>query len=447
MFVSNKGNDQDRCKPDNSWRIGFSFYHITVMSLIRNVFNGYKKVPRHIFQLIAAQFFVQGINTAFFLLLNYYMANEGFADYEVADVLSYRFLAVFCLAFPIGLFIKGRRLKPFFYIATIATPLVSHLLLFAIDAGWTQVVNASAMLWGLAYTCMQITVLPFILLNADKEAHSESISLSFLSFSGTICIIGITNFLLTQIDPVFFTEKRVLQGVSTLGLGGAFFVARIKLPEQLSKKVPLSKVLNGYDWGTIFKALIPTLIIAIGAGFTIPVINLFFLNVHGLPSDQFSLVGSLTFFLVVMTVAVMPYIRRNFGYKVAITFFQSASIFMLFALATTEYYAELPFALGIAIGAYVLRQPLMSAAAPMTSELTMYYVGTRNQEIMSALNASIWSGSWFISMKIFGFLRQMEFKYVSIFLITVGLYVLGVAWYAYLIRQYERGTMATSQKA
>ena len=120
---------------------------------------------------------------------------------------------------------------------------------------------------------------------------------------------------------------------------------------------------------------------------------------------------------------------------------------MLFALATTEYYAELPFALGIAIGAYVLRQPLMSAAAPMTSELTMYYVGTRNQEIMSALNASIWSGSWFISMKIFGFLRQMEFKYVSIFLITVGLYVLGVAWYAYLIRQYERGTMATSQKA
>ncbi len=395
-------------------------------------------MPKPVIRVIIAQFFVQGINTAFFLLLNYYMAAEGFADFEVAEVLSYRFLAVFCLAFPIGLFIKGRRLKPFFLVATLATPLMSHLLLYAIGAGWPQVVNASAMLWGLAYTCMQITVLPFILLNAPKESHSEAISLSFLSFSGTICLVGIGNFLLTQIDPAFFTEKRVLQIVSTLGFAGAYFVSRIRVAEQLSQKVPLRQVLRGYDWGTIFKALTPTFIIAIGAGFTIPVINLFFLKVHGLPSDQFSLVGSLTFLLVALVVTLMPYIRRSFGYKIAITFFQSASILMLFTLATTEYYAELPYALGIAIAAYVLRQPLMSAAAPMTSELTMYYVGPRNQEIMSALNASVWSGSWFISMKLFGWLRQMEFRYVSIFLITVAMYVVGVAWYAYLIRQYER---------
>lgn len=408
------------------------------MSPLQTVFKGYRKVPIPVIRVITAQFFVQGINTAFFLLLNYYMAAEGFADYEVAEVLSYRFLAVFCLAFPIGLFIKGRRLKPFFLVATLATPLMSHLLLYAIDAGWAQVVNASAMLWGLVYTCMQITVLPFILLNAPKESHSEAISLSFLSFSGTICLVGIGNFLLTQIDPAFFTEKRVLQIVSTLGFAGAYFVSRIRVAEQLSQKVPLRQVLHGYDWGTIVKALTPTLIIAIGAGFTIPVINLFFLKVHGLPSDQFSLVGSLTFFLVALVVTLMPYVRRSFGYKIAITFFQSASIFMLFTLATTEYYAELPYALGIAIAAYVLRQPLMSAAAPMTSELTMYYVGPRNQEIMSALNASVWSGSWFISMKLFGWLRQMEFRYVSIFLITVAMYVVGVAWYAYLIRQYEQ---------
>jgi nitrate/nitrite transporter NarK len=41
-------------------------------------------------------------------------------------------------------------------------------------------------------------------------------------------------------------------------------------------------------------------------------------------------------------------------------------------------------------------------------------------------------------MKLFGWLRQMEFRYVSIFLITVAMYIVGVAWYAYLIRQYER---------
>ena len=57
----------------------------------------------------------------------------------------------------------------------------------------------------------------------------------------------------------------------------------------------------------------------------------------------------------------------------------------------------------------------MNAASPMTSELTMYYVGRRNQEIMSALTASVWSGSWFVSMKIFSWLRQMDYRYGEYF--------------------------------
>ena len=80
----------------------------------------------------------------------------------------------------------------------------------------------------------------------------------------------------------------------------------------------------------------------------------------------------------------------------------------------------------------------MNAAGPMTSEFTMYYVGERNQEIISALNASIWSGSWFISTSLFSIMRQMDMRYVSIFLITVALYVVGLLWYAWLIRDYNR---------
>ena len=112
----------------------------------------------------------------------------------------------------------------------------------------------------------------------------------------------------------------------------------------------------------------------------------------------------------------------------------------LVILATTEYYANLSFAVVIAIVAYVLRQPLMSAARPMTTELVMYYVGKRNQEIMSAMSATLWSGSWFISMQMFAWMRQMEFQYVTIFLITAVLYIFGVSWYASLIASYKRRT-------
>jgi hypothetical protein len=43
----------------------------------------------------------------------------------------------------------------------------------------------------------------------------------------------------------------------------------------------------------------------------------------------------------------------------------------------------------------------MNIAAPVTSEVSMYYVGKRNQELMSAINSAIWSGSWFISSQFF----------------------------------------------
>jgi hypothetical protein len=408
------------------------------MHTLKSVLRKYQQIDAPVLNAIAVQFSVQIVNTAFFLLLNYYMAEEGYADYQIANVVSFRFLAVFCLALPIGFFIKGRRLKPFFATAAIANPIFAHLLLLAIGQHWDYAVNALAMLWGLSYMCVQVTILPFILLNSRKDRHSEAFSLSFLSMSSMIAFIGLMNYILHWIDPVLFNVKHVLQGVATLALAGVYFVWRIRVRENLSERVPLREIRNKYDWRSIIQALTPTFIIAIGAGFTIPVINLFFMNVHDVNSGTFSLLGSITYFMVVCVMIFMPAIKRNFGYRIAITLFQSLAVFALFSLAATEWYSDWSYAVYVAIFFYIIRQPLMNAAAPMTSELMMYYVGKRNQEIMSALNASIWSGSWFISMNLFALMRRAELSYVSIFMITVALYVVGVAWYALLIRRYYR---------
>lgn len=405
---------------------------------VQAVIAGYRRVEHHIRLAIAAQFSVQLVNTAYFLLLNYYMDAEGYPDYTIANVLSYRFLAVFWLAFPLGLYIKGRRLRPFFQISTVILPVASHVMLLAIAQHWTVTLNLATMVWGLAYMCMQITILPYILLNARPETHSEAFSLSFLSFSGTICFTGVVNYILQQIDPQLFDEQTMLRIVATLSFLGIWFVSRIPRQEKLSQKVPFRKIRYDYDWATILRAIIPTLIIAIGAGFTIPVISLFFLNVHGVQSGTFSVLGSITYGLVVGVMLFMPYIKRSFGYRVAITLFQSLAVLALFLLATTEYYQDWAYAVPLAIFFYIIRQPLMNAAGPMTSELLMYYVGKRNREIISALHASIWSGSWFVSMKLFGLMRQLSYPYVTIFLITVIMYAIGVAWYATLIRTYER---------
>ncbi len=80
----------------------------------------------------------------------------------------------------------------------------------------------------------------------------------------------------------------------------------------------------------------------------------------------------------------------------------------------------------------------MNVAGPMTSELTLSYVGRRNQELVSALNSAIWSGSWYISSQIFRILRQSGMNYASIFFITAAMYTAGVVWYYYLIHDYHK---------
>lgn len=405
----------------------------------------YAQIVPSVRNAIAAQFFIQSINTAFFLLLNYYMTKEGYADYRIADVLSYRFLSVFCLAFPLGLLIKGRRLRPFFLVATICLPVFSFMIIWCVGRHYDFLLDMAAMIWGAAYMCMQITILPYILLNAKATHHSEAIALSFVSFSVTICLVGIGHASLSWMLPGLIDEELTLKCVAGLAFLGVYFAYKVNPNEKLTAKVPLKKIAADYDWRLIFKAVIPTIIIAVGAGFTIPVINLFFYHIHGISAETFSLMGSLTFFLVAMVMVFMPLIRRNFGYSVAITGFQSLAVIMLLCLATTEWYRQWEYAAAIAILFYILRQPLMNAAGPMTSELVMYYVGPRNQEIIAALNASIWSGSWFISTSLFSWMRRMDYRYVSIFLITVILYVIGIIWYAWLIRSYRLRTGETGK--
>ena len=114
------------------------------------------------------------------------------------------------------------------------------------------------------------------------------------------------------------------------------------------------------------------------------------------------------------------------------------AIIALIIMATTQYYNDLSIAVYIAAFFYLLRQPLMSTAVPMTSEITMKYVGEGNREIVSGLTSAIWSGSAYFSAVGFGILRHLNVEYVNIFLITAVMYIIGVFWYTLLIRDYNK---------
>ncbi len=397
----------------------------------------YLSIPRTIIYLMMADVALQLINSAFTMLLNYMMLEHGFKDFQIASMIGNRYLTVLLCSIPLALFVKGKKLKPFMLAGAISSPLVALLLIFGIHSQNTELIRLLMSAWGICFSLLQILVLPYILLNGDNDHQTESFALFFSAGNLTTIFVGTFSFLLPQIHSFFNTEVLLII-YSLIGFGGAWFIYKLPDAENTGTKIPFTSIHSDYDWNLILQATVPTFLIALGAGFIIPVINLFFHDVHGMQAPAFSLMNSITFTLVVFSALLIPEIKRRFGYQIAITLVQSLSIVFLFVMATTEWYNHTTWGIVIAVITFTFRQPLMNMAGPITGELTMSYVGERNREMISAINASIWSGCWFVSAKIFSVLREAKVAYSNIILITVVLYIIGVVWYYWLIKKHEK---------
>ena len=133
--------------------------------------------------------------------------------------------------------------------------------------------------------------------------------------------------------------------------------------------------------------------------------------------------GSITAFLVFFSSLMVPILKRKYGYWFTIVLVQSLAIICLVIMSVTELFASYSFAFYVAIIAYIFRQPLMHMAHPSSNEFMMNYVGKKNQELISALSSSLWSASWFISAKIFEWLRLLNFKFGKEFILLILLII------------------------
>jgi hypothetical protein len=179
------------------------------------------------------------------------------------------------------------------------------------------------------------------------------------------------------------------------------------------------------------------LCIATGAGLSIQFLNLFFSHVHQLGSASYSAYGTASNVLVLLAGLVVPEVKRRLGWRGAILGVQTVAVFLLIAMGMTELWKSAAWALPFALGCFVLRQPLMSMAGPVTSDLTMRYVGERNRELVSACNGAVWSGAWWLAARTFELLRSNHLPYWQVFLATAALYFIGTFSYLLLIRRLE----------
>ncbi|MFL5763091.1 MAG: MFS transporter [Bacteroidia bacterium] len=397
----------------------------------------YRYLDKTILNVITVEFFVQLINVLFVAILPLYMKKQGYTDAEYAHFTSYRYFGMLALALFLGMYIKGRRILPMIYVASVGVPLFAVLIILGVHFHSTLLILTSHLLWGTAYTFIQIPILPYIMRNAPKEQQTLSITLNFATWSIATITGSFLVALLNGINPVIFSERNLLFSISLICFSGAYFAFKMKRDEYIPEMIEKRSYLKEYDWTIIMRALVPTTIIAIGAGFTIPFMSLFFSNVHNMSTSVFSALNTITAILVTIVAMYIPKAKERFGYARVVPTTQSFAIACLVIMATTQYYSTLTFSVYVAALFYLLRQPLMSAAVPMTSEITMKYVGEGNREMVSALTSAIWSGTAYFSAVGFGILRHLNVAYVNIFWITAGMYIVGVILYTMLIKDFH----------
>ncbi len=398
----------------------------------------YTKLDKSILNLIVVEFFVQLINVSFIAILPLYMKAEGYSDAQYAHFTSYRYFGMLALAIFLGMYIKGRKILPMIYIAAVGVPFFAVLIIVGVQLHSTILLLISHLLWGTAYTFIQIPVLPYIMRNAPKNQHTIAITLNFATWSIASIVGSFIIAVFNRINPVLFNERNLLFVIAVFSFSAVYFVLKINTNEYVPIVAEKRNNLKEHDWKIIMRALVPIIIIAIGAGFTIPFMSLFFSNVHNMRTSTFSTLNCLTALLVTLVALFVPYIKDHFGYRRAIPITQSLAIFALIMMATTQYYSNMSIAVVIASVFYLFRQPLMSMAVPMTSEITMKYVGEKNREMVSGLTSAIWSGTAYFSAIGFGILRHLNVAYVNIFWITAGMYCIGVFVYTMLIRDYQK---------
>jgi MFS family permease len=397
----------------------------------------YRGIEKPVLNVIISEFFIQLVNATFMVILPLYLDRMGYDNEQIALFITFRFLGVFILALPLGKFIRGKKLMSLFYLSGFCVPFFGLCIVFAVIVKIKFLIYIALLLWGASFTFMQIPVSPFILRNCHSQNHTAAIALSYSTWSFGGIISGLLIWGLDLINPVIFNEQFILILFSVMGFGGLFFLFRIKNFREESYDGNETIKVQKTEWNLITKALVPTLIIATGAGLTIPFISLFFDEVHALHKGGFSVLSSFAAVLVAYGALLVPKIKKHIGYKIAIPTTQSLAVMSLVAMATTQFYNQYSVAVIIAAVCYLLRQPLMNMAGPMTTEVVLKYVGPGNREITSALTSAIWSGSWVLSGYMVSIMFAQGYHFVNIFLITSLLYAFGIVMYYLLILDYN----------
>ena len=399
------------------------------MKQLRSLYRDYAEAFRH-FSPNAKRFlagsFLLGVGAnQISLLFSLYLKRLDYTEAAIGGVLATRALGSTLVALPASILaarFDPRRLLPVAAVLTAAAYAAQSLAVSG------SAIGAAVFLAGAISTVFQVSSGPFFMRNSGEKERMHLFSLNGALSMGT----GLLGSLLGGglKDGLFALGLSEITAYRIALLVGAAFVfaaflpfARIEassapLPERRTAKPRRFEGIDPLLWA---KLILPGFLVGLGAGLTIPYLNLYFKNVFGLGDAAIGAAVAAGQVATFVGMAAGPAIAKRLGKPRAVFWTQILSVPLILVLGWVR-------ALPLALLAYLARQVLMNMSTPIQDNFALELVPPERQSLINALKMLSWTGSWTIAARISGDLIY-ESGFSTSFSLTACLYAASTLCY------------------
>jgi MFS family permease len=342
------------------------------------------------------------------LLLALYLQRLGYDEGRIGSFLSIRALGSVLVALPASYLVA--RLDPRLLLPAAAAMTAAAYAAQGLAASGAGI-GAGVLLGGSFTVVFQVAGGPFLMRRSGEKERIHLFALNGAMAFGTGVIGSLIAGLLKD-GLAQATGDELLAYRATILLGAAFVLAgaipfsRIspgkgdrgpEAPPEAGRGA-LARLLglrSRVDPILYLKLLLPGFLVGLGAGLTIPYINLYFKNVFALRDSAIGAAVAAGQVSTFLGMAAAPALARRLGRRRSIVLTQGLSVPFILMLT---YAPSFP----LVLAAYLARQALMNLSTPLQDSFSLERVPADQRHFMNALKMLLWTGSWMIAAKASG---------------------------------------------
>ncbi len=370
--------------------------------------------------------------SGFRLLFNLYLKAIGMPEGRIGTVISVTTVGTLVMAIPASMMIRRWSIKR---LLVLSTPIAIVAYFAQVMTGSYGLILGAGLISGLATVFFQIAAAPFFMRHSEARERPYLFSMNFAAgLAASVLGSFLGGYLPGYIEHAGLIPRQSYQ--TTLYIFGGLvltaLVPYLLLREASATGPSADRFRFRTNRALIMKIFTPNLVTGLGAGLTVPFINLYFKNALHASTRSIGVYYSIAQALMITGVLLAPVIANRIGKIRTVVYSQLLSIPFLVIMGLTRLSI-------LAVPSFLIRAALMNMAQPLFTNYAMERVPREEHALVNALLVIAWTAGWGLSASIGGLLIE-RFSYTAPFLLTSAIYLVSsILMHEFFVRDRKPG--------